>query len=95
MYSKALKGKIFQGICRESLGNKGRPLFNNQEILSLHYHVTLLREVSITEALWSHPLDRQLDSLPTVLSEVVLLKYILRETKIGNLYPEMFINPTA
>ena len=36
------------------------------------YHITLLREVSITEALWSHPLDGQFDHLSTaaVLSEV-------------------------
>ena len=56
------------------------------------YHITLLREVSITEALWSHPLDRQLH-FSTSLSEIGLLIYILRQTKICNLYQEMGVNP--
>ena len=61
--------------------------------VTAHYHIALLREVSVTEALWSHPLDRQLDGLPSVLSEVVLLKHILGQTKISDLDQEMFINP--
>ena len=48
------------------------------------YHIALLREVSVTEALWSHPLDWQFHSLPMALalSVVVPLKHILRQTEI-------------
>ena len=47
-------------------------MIENQCSKTLLYHITLLREVSITEALWSHPLDGQFDHLSTaaVLPEV-------------------------
>ena len=59
------------------------------------YNITLLREVSVTEALWSHPLDRQFDHFSTaaVLSEVVPLKHILRQTKVRDLDQEVSVNP--
>ena len=60
------------------------------------YNITLLREVSVTEALWSHPLDGQFDHLSTaaVLSEVVPLKHILRQTKVCDLDQEVSVNPS-
>ena len=60
------------------------------------YNITLLREVSVTEALWSHPLDGQFDDLSTatVLSEVVPLKHILRQTKVCDLDQEVCVNPS-
>ena len=59
------------------------------------YHVTLLGKVSIAEALRRHPLDGKLDHLSTagVLSEVVLLKHVLRQTKVSDLDQEMCVNP--
>ena len=65
--------------------------------VTAHYHIALLREVSVTEALWSHPLDWQFHSLPTPtsLSEVVLLKHVLRQTKVCDLDHEMGIDPVV
>ena len=59
------------------------------------YHIALLREVSVIEALWSHPLDWQFHPLPMALflPVVVPLKHILRQTEIWDLDQEMCIDP--
>ena len=63
-------------------------------LLLFTYHVTFLREMAITETLWSHPLDWQFNHFPTSsLPEVVLLKHILWQTKVSDFDQKVWVNP--
>ena len=58
-------------------------------------HISLVRENSILQTLWSHPLDRELCRGPLSLPEVVPGIHILRETKVCYLDHKVVINPVS
>ena len=64
--------------------------------LQLHTnHISLVRENSILQTLWSHPLDREFYRGPLSLPEVVPGIHILRETEVCYLDYKVGINPAS
>ena len=58
------------------------------------HHITLLWEVAISQALWSHPFNWQLHHLTrAALSEVVFCIHIFWQTKVSDLYQKVSVNP--